>query len=284
MSLRSTLAFAFLLLAPTAALAQKTEREVFREGSFVVVSDMDMAPEKAKAIVARVKAAYDFDSERLEWTDKEVLAREIRVRAVSDARMKEVNKKAKGLSIGKDELVIAASFLDEERSSRTLAHELTHLQDRRHLDAKGAKLPHWFNEAHAISLGRAYETKLGILDAKYDSEIARVASDVSPAEAKRILEDDAYTVEKKLPSVFRMEAVGFFFLEFLRVKLQVDGVEARLAKVVARVGKGATLEDAFAAEVGKKLADVRTAFYEFLDKTKGAERLEGTALAKAPPR
>lgn len=275
------LALLIILLAPATAFAQKAETEVLHDGSFVVSTDVELAPEKAKAVLDRVKAAWEYVSSELDWKEKDVLARDVKLHVLDDASMKtRFGAKVKGHASGKDDFFVARTFLDEERSARTLAHELTHLQDRRHLETKGARLPHWLTEGRAVTVGRGYEAKLGISDKKYGDDIARVASDVSPAEAKRILEDDAYVAEKKMPSIFRMEAAGFFFLEFVRVKLQVEDLEKKLGRVVARVGKGATLEDAFEAEVGTKLSSARSAFYEYLEDVKGPKRLEWPAVQR----
>jgi hypothetical protein len=270
----------FLVLAiASAALAQPAETEVLRDGSFVVLSDFDLPRDKAKEILGRVKAAYAFVTDDLKWEDKEVLARDVRVRVLSDRRMKEITK-GKGLAIGKDEFAVAASFLQAERSERTLAHELSHLQDRRHLPTKGAKLPHWFNEGKAIEVGRAYETKLAIVDPKGDSGVASVISTISVAEAKKILEEEAYVSEKKMASVHRMEALGFFFLDLVRATGAIEDLDARLARVVTRVGKGATFDDAFAAEVGKTLPEELGVLYQRLESSQGAARFEGTTLQR----
>jgi hypothetical protein len=202
------------------------------------------------------------------------------VRVVSDARMKEIAPRAKGVAIGKHTIVVTASFLEEERSARTLAHECTHLQDRRHLEAKGARLPHWFTEGRAVAMGRAYTAELSLTDKKYDDSIARVASTMTVAEAKKILVDEAYLAEKKMASVFRMEALGFFFLEWIRGHLQARDFDVRLARIVTRVGAGAKLEDACAAELGRGLAALEKAFFDHLERTKGTTaRLAGTPFA-----
>jgi hypothetical protein len=258
------------LVLPRLALAQKAgqgESEVVHEGAFVVFSDLaELDKDRARSVVERVKAAYAFVAAEQGWSDDPVLAHDVGIRVVSDVRMKEISEKAKGVTLDKNTFAVAASLLDEERSARTIAHELTHLEDRRHLDGKDRRLPHWFKEGRAVAMGRAYEKKLGISDRRYDDSIARIGSNMTSSEAKRILEDEAFIAEKKMASVPRMEALGFIFLEFVRTHDRVANFEPKLAKVVVAVGRGATLEEAFASELKVKLEEARAAFYGHLER------------------
>src|SRR5581483_7001616 len=185
-----SIALVALLLIARPAFAQKAgegEKEIARVGSHVVFSDFALDKERAEAILDRVRMAYDFVAKEQRWAGDAALGHGVGVHVLSAERMKTISKTAKGVARGRDNFMITATFLDEERSDRTLAHELTHLQDRRHLVAKGARLPHWWDEGRAIAMGLAYEEKLRIKDPRYLDGIAKVASSVTVAEARKIL-------------------------------------------------------------------------------------------------
>lgn len=276
-------AFALAVVVVLAGSSELRADEVLHEGKFVVEADVDLSKEQAHALAARLEAAWAFVAAEEGWADDAVLATDVKVRVTSDAEVKKHGgKNPKGVAVGKDTFLIRASILDEDRSEGTLAHELTHLQDRRHLVAKGAKVPHWLAEGRAVESGRAYEKERHVLDARYEDGIANVATTVTVAEAKRILDEEAYVSEKKMKSVFRMEALGWFFLEWARAHYAIESFEPKLAKVIASVGRGAALDSAFKDELGHSLAELRAAFYDHLEKTAGKpqERLAGTALER----
>jgi hypothetical protein len=284
---RAILALLLLLLASGVARAQQLgpgEVEVLRDGQFIVYSDAPLTKDQARKLIDRMKAAYSFVKAEQHWTDETVLDHDLAFRVLTDEHMKARAKKAIGLTIDANTFLMAESFLEKERSEETIAHELTHIQDRRHL-AKGTKVPHYLSEGRAIDEGHAFGAKIKTDLAAHESRLARTLLKVTAKDARRILTEDAYTPNTKIPSVPRMEAVGFFFIDFVRVRpggTAVPAIEPKLAKVVEAIGKGTTLEDAWKAEFGEPLADVQAAFLDFMEKTEGKpERFKGTILEKA---
>jgi len=92
--------FVVVLLA-SPALGQKAgpgEKEIAREGPFIIYSDLDLPADKAKKVLERVKAAYDFVGAEQGWAKDAQLAHDLGVRVVSDERMKSIASKAKGVA------------------------------------------------------------------------------------------------------------------------------------------------------------------------------------------
>lgn len=277
-----------LLLLVGSAHAQEAgpgEALVTRDGQFIVYSDASLAKEKATKLIDRMKEAWSFVKKEQHWQDETVLDHDLALHVLSDEKMKERAKRANGIASGPHTFLMATSFLEKERSERTIAHELTHLQDRRHLP-KGTKLPHYLLEGRAIAMGRAFGEKQKVDSKEYDDRLARRIAQVSAAEAKKMLGELAYVAEKKLDRIAPMEAIGFFFLEFVRARpggTPREGLQPKLAHLVETVGKGSTLEDAWKAEFDETLEAAQGAFFALLEKTEGkaAERLKGTVLEKA---
>ncbi len=78
-----------------------------------------------------------------------------------------------------------------------------------------------------------------------------------------------------------MEAMGIFFVEYLRVRHHGHGIAdavPRMGQVFERVGRGETYEAAFEAVYGASVDKVMKEIIAFLDRTASdpAERLRGT--------
>ena len=110
LGLRSLLLSLVLLASQDLAFAQKAgpgESEIVKEGSFVVYSELDLEKERARTIVARVKAAYDFVASEQGWAGDQVLEHDVGVRVVTEERMKEIgSKKTKGVTLDKNTFAI----------------------------------------------------------------------------------------------------------------------------------------------------------------------------------
>jgi hypothetical protein len=259
------------------------EREVLGDGRFSVLSDADLPDDKARRLVARLKEASAFVEKELRWQDPRRGAEPIELHVLKSAHMKELYKNALGIASGRHSVIMADDFLDEERSERTLAHELTHVQDRQHL--QGGRLPHYVLEGRAIVVARAFGKSLEIEPAVYDERLARAVARVTAADARKMLRDEAYLSEARMEHVGSMEAVGFFFLEVARVRLEarLGNMEARLSRIVDMVGDGTSFEAAWSLEMEETLATTQSAFLTHMQRTEGdpAARFRDSALSGA---
>lgn len=291
---RAVLAFALFALVLPARTAQAQtalagETEIARSGHIIVFAENEkLAPEKAKKLLERIQAANDWVRSELHWTTTDVLDHDLAVHVLTDAHMKEQHKGAVGVAVGKHQFLIGESFLEKEASERTLAHELTHLQDHRHLVQKGAKLPHYLTEGRAIAMGLGWCGKLGVSTSRYEVAVVKVLAKTTAESARKILRDDPEKPEKLMDTAFKreMEALGFLFVEFVRTKLAEKGVadvEVRLGRVIEAVGQGAKLTEAFEKEIGSSLEAAQDRFLEHVGATEGKtpERFKGTLLEKA---
>jgi hypothetical protein len=262
-----------------------SEVPVLREGGVVVFSDAELSPERARRLAARAREADSFVRSQLGWSPSVPRDRVLELHVLRDETMRHRYGTALGITSGSQSVVLADGFLDEERSERTLAHELTHVQDRALLRG-GARVPQFILEGRAMASGREFGKLLAIEPERYDEKLARTLASVKASEAKKFIYDEAYLPEARTERVATMEAVGFFFVELTRVRAgwpDVTAIQSRLSRVVETVGVGARLEDAWFGVFRSALRDDEAAFVDWLARTEGdaPARFRGTALEGA---
>lgn len=241
-----------------------------------VWSDHKIDQGRCKWIAERVGKAYTFDSQQECWKDQDLLYKNIlKIRVVDSMKSKIL-----GYAQGPNLFVVRDSYLDDELSEGTLAHELTHIQDGRQL--RGGKLPSFLLEGRALTNGHNYRLSLGQKNNSYDFQMARSAMKFSSADAEEILGEFH-------SSGWNMEAMGTFLVEYMRTKWNGTGVpniHQRLARMIERIAGGLDAEAAFAQEFGKPFSALLESFMKYLDNTKGepAVRLQGTIWESLEPK
>ena len=130
--------------------------------------------------------------------------------------------------------MVSASVLDDPFANGTLAHELAHIQAKRALGKLSERrlVPRYFIEGHGNIMGLAYRDHLHVTKHDYDVSKASQMAKITADETRTILTDDTYGAgdTKKLD---KMEAMGIFFVEYLRVRLHGKAIP----DVLPRMGR-----------------------------------------------
>jgi len=227
-------------------------------------------------------AAWRFDASRMRWTDPRGMEAPLTLRLISVQRMKTEHAGLLGFAWGRDLFVVSLAVLDDPFANGTLAHELAHIQAKRALGKVSEKglVPRYFIEGHGNIMGRAYRDYLGITKHNYDAGKARLILRLTGEEARTILTDNSFGA-KDPKDMDKMEAMGIFFMEYLRVRLHGRGfpdVVERMGRVFELVGRGQTYQGAFQTEFGASVDRVAADIINFFRHTEShpAERLRGT--------
>jgi hypothetical protein len=267
------LLFTFCLFAPFCATAadddddyalQYTTPDKFLE----IWSDHRIDSDRCNKIADRVLKAYAFVAQQEAWQDQKLLwSTPLRFRVVDSNKTKIL-----GVAIGANLFVIKDSYLDDELSDGTMAHELTHIQDKR--QAKKGIIPSFLLEGRALTNGHSYRISLGQADNKYDCSMAKSATTFTSADAEELL-DDTEGVG------WNNQAMGTFLVEYMRTKWNGNGVRnvhPRLSKMIERIGTGVNCEAAFEQEFGSPYSALLKSFMKYLDDTQHnpMTRLQGT--------
>jgi hypothetical protein len=281
-TIRSTVIAAVLLLAPITSLyaVESPEPEIPRDYHLVfrlsndfapvtVVCNAVLDPARAEKLAKDVWNAYQFVCETQKWPSRELLkpALQVRVNAKMD----------KGL-LGyaeKNVFTIGLSYIDMPLAQGTLAHELTHCQDRRQL--LGHRLPNYMAEGRALLDGRAYREKLGQRPSGYDRGVRDAILKFTVQDAEEVLSGAPVKAAPLTGAkLVRMEFLGCFFVDFLRAKCDAPDIQPRTARLVMDLGRGMTYEDAFRKEIGISFEEAKGKFIAYLKDNSGSERLRGT--------
>ena len=187
-----------------------------------------------------------------------------------------------GFANGRDLFVVSASVLDDPFANGTLAHELAHIQAKRALGKLSERrlVPRYFIEGHGNIMGLAYRDHLHVTKHDYDVSKARQVTKFTADEARTILTNDNYAAAEKA-NVDKMEAMGIFFVEYLRVRLHGKGVPdvlPRMGRVFELVGAGKTYQSAFQEQFQTSVDKVVADIVAFFGRTQSAPaaRLKGT--------
>jgi len=255
------------LAAPAWADGGTSTRECESGDGFVRV-DAERAIDRTRclAIAERVVRAYAFVAAEAGWT------RQDRLRAKPlKFRLRNGSMRGLGYVEGPDLMVVREAYLDQPLSEGTLAHELTHIQDARQL--KGRRLPSFLAEGRALVNGHAYRMALGQEKGDYDRRMAASAATFTTENAGRLLRDFE-------GGGWDNQAIGTALVEFVRTRWNggVPDANARLSRMVERMGAGDGFDSAFKKEFGVPFGGLRNSYMKHLDGTAGdpRARLDGT--------
>ncbi len=281
--IRSTLRYPLLALLTflVSNTFAATERVVCREGFLEVVSNEPVSGDQCQRVARMALAAWEFDLRQVRWSPSVPLGRTLRLRLLSPESMAAKGILGQAFAPG-DVFATSTAVLDNPTAKGTLAHELGHVQAFRALgpgSRTSLQVPHYFLEAHGLTMGRAYRDHLGLGGNDFDAGGARIVAKLGASEARLILTTDrAYYLHDSHKNRV-MEAFSVFFIDYLRVHEHIPDAVARMARVFESVGRGESYERAFKEAYGissDKAIDNITAFMA-RTQPDPAERLKGTS-------
>lgn len=260
------------------------DRPLCRNGFMELVSPdaKEITQAQCKAVAEQAMAAWRFDSKTIQWSHPaELEKKRLTFRLLSVARMKQEHPHSYGYSKGRDLFVVSLAVLDDPFAQGTLAHEIAHIQAARAMDTDtwGSRMPKYFIEGHGNALGRAYRDHLRVSNHAYDTHMAHKIMSMAPDTAKLLYTDRTYAGAKD--QIDNVEAMGIFFVEYLRTHYREQGVRGvipRISRVFEALGRGESYESAFQQEFGKSVDQVIAQLVGFMKRTRSApaERLTGT--------
>jgi hypothetical protein len=272
----------FLLLAVKGEPANDVA--LCKEGFLKIVSPdaLGVNVDQCRAVAKQTMAAWKFDANQMQWADSTEMEQPLTLRLLSVDRMKAEHAGILGFARGRNLFVVSTAVLDDPFANGTLAHELAHIQAKRALGKLSEEhlVPRYFIEGHGNILGRAYRDHLGVTKHDYDARKARQIMKLTADEAETILTDNTYGATDK-KDMDKMESMGIFFVEYLRVRHRRNGVSdvvARMGRVFESVGRGETYESAFKEQFGTSVGQVVSQIIAYFRRTASdpAERLKGT--------
>lgn len=259
--------------------------EVYRDAELRIVSDRSVTRAQARALAARIEAAYDWDAAKLGWSRAAPLRPRLNVAVLTEdafARFTgDSTGTVAGVTTGPDLFVVPERVLG--RMSRddvdTVAHELTHVQDFREAGRRVDGIPTYLLEGRAYVDGNRF--------AGDAAKFRDVLEQLSARDAAAVLSGFRHARdEQKDPRfVFVAEVTGGLFVEFLRKKLggrgKADAMK-RLSRCVEALGRGTSFEAAFRAQFGVTLGAAEQQFLRWVRATEGrpSARLSGTLYAR----
>jgi len=275
-----------LLFSSAAALDGQTATDRFlcRNGFMQVVSPDagKISQAQCKAIADQAMAAWRFDSGEIQWSNvAELEKKPLTFRLLSVSRMKQEHPGRYGFTKGRDLFVVSLAVLDDPFAQGTLAHEIAHIQAARAMatDTWGAMVPRYFVEGHGNALGRAYRDRLHVAKHAYDSHMAHKIMNMPADQARLLLTDRTYASAKDQTD--NVEAMGIFFVEYLRVRGRRQGVRdviPRISRVFESLGRGESFDSAFRKQFGEAVERTIAEIVSLMKRTASApaERLNGT--------
>jgi hypothetical protein len=285
---RHPLALLALLLLFAAKSDPANDRNLCKEAFLQIVSPdaLSISADQCRAVARQTIAAWTFDANHMRWVDLSEMEKPLTLRLLSRDRMKEEHPGLLGFARGRNLFVVSTAVLDDSFANGTLAHELAHIQAKRALGkfSEAHRVPRYFIEGHGNSLGRSYRDHLRIPKHDYDVRKARQIMKFTADEARTILTDDSYGTTDKA-AMDRMESMGIFFVEYLRLQHYPVGappnVVVGMARVFEAVGQGKTYESAFREQFGVSVEQVVSEIVALFGRTAShpAERIKGTRYA-----
>jgi hypothetical protein len=281
---RRLVALLALPLLFAAKSASANDRNLCKEGFLQIVSPdaLSVSVGQCRAVAKQTMAAWRFDANQMRWADLSEMEKPLTLRLLSLDRMKQEHRGLLGFARGRDLFVVSTAVLDDSFANGTLAHELAHIQAKRALGkfSEAHLVPRYFIEGHGNSLGRAYRDHLGVTKHDYDVRKAREIMKFTADEARTILTDDSYGATDTT-AMDRMEAMGIFFVEYLRVRHYPAGtpnVFVGMARVFESVGQGKTFKSAFREQFGTPVEQVVSEIVALVKRTAShpAARIKGT--------
>ena len=277
----SSLAVLVLIMA---AGASAGDQPLCRAGFLQVVSPdaLSVGADQCRAVTKQTMAAWNFVANQMHWANPSEMESPLTLRLLSAARMKAEHAGVLGFAKGRDLFVVSASVLDDPFANGTLAHELAHIQAKRALGkfAEQHLVPRYFIEGHGNMMGLAFRDHLRVANHDYDVRKARQMAKMTADEARIILTDDSYgSGDKKNED--KMESMGIFFMEYLRVQHHGKGIPdvlPRIGRIFEAVGMGQSYQSAFQEQFRASVDEVVAQIVAFMARTESlpADRLKGT--------
>ena len=271
----------FLVLPFLLGAKSETDDEhvICRDSFLEIVSPDVLGLDQCGRVAKMVMAAWNFDMQRMNWSQLTDMERPLKFQLLSEERMKADHPGLLGFAKnGGDLFVASTAVLYNSFANGTLAHELGHVQAYRAMGGSKLKAPHYFMEGQGLSLGRAYRDHLGLTDHKYDAGNARKIAKLTASEARLIVTTDVDYYRGDRDKIGTMEAFGVFFVEYLRVRKNVPDAVERMGCVFDSMGRGKTYEQAFKQAYGISVDQTISDITAFMEETQSnpTERLKGT--------
>ena len=284
--------FLVLLSLPMLIVAKSKETDepiLYREGFLQVVSPDGATAQEAIETAKKVLAAWKFDLNVMQWSHPEEVQRPLTVRLVSHDRMQREHAGARATAARSgDKFTVDMNLVGDESIDRTFAHELGHVQMFRALGKySGASyVPTYFLEGHGQMLNQLYSDHLGQDRSGPGASIVHTMMSFSAEEAHDILTDPSYfkvgTAKEKMDKEARMERMGLYFVEYLRVRKNIPDTVSRMGRVGESVGRGRTYEQAFNQAYGLSLDRTVSELVAYFKQTEAqpADRIKGTVFER----
>lgn len=278
---------------PTRAKSRESNDEILHRESFLEVVSPDGATEQqARELAKKVLAAWKFDLSVMHWSHPEELERPLTLRLLSHDRMKREHAGARATaSSSGNRFSVDMNLIGDESIDRTFAHELGHVQIYQMLGKYSGRsdVPHYFLEGHGQVLNQLYSDHLKQDRSGPGASIVRTMMSFTAEEAHDILTDPSYfkvgTEKEKENRTGKMERMGLYFVEYLRVRKEIPDTVPRMGRVFELVGRGKTYEQAFKRAYGLSLdrtvSEIVTYFKE--TETHPADRIKGTRFEEYLP-
>jgi len=282
------LSFIMLFALPMSIVAKSkgtNEPLLYREGFLQVVSPDGATAEQAREAAKQVLAAWKFDLNVMQWGHPAEMQRPLTLRLISHDRMKREHNGARAsASRSGNKISVDMTLIGDESINRTFAHELGHVQMFRALGkySAGSAVPTYFLEGHGQMLNQLYSDHLGQDRSGPGASIVRSMMSFTSEEAHDILTDPSYfkvgTAAEKADKENKMERMGLYFVEYLRVRENIPDTVPRIGRVGELVGHGRTYEQAFKQaynlSLNRTLSEIVTYFKQ--TETHPADRIKGT--------
>ena len=261
-----------------------TDHATCYEGFLRIVTpdSLSVTTDQCVAVGRQAMAAWRFDAELMRWANPATMETPLTMRVVSIEQIRTERSGVVGFAHGPDLFVVSAAALADTFVDGTLAHELAHIQAKRALGSVSEKhlVPRYFLEGHGNAMGRLYRDHLRITNREYDAHKARLVAGMNADTARTILTDNSYGAADR-SDMDRMEAMGIFFVEYLRVRLGGYGFPdalTRMGRVFESVGQGKSYDRAFKQQFGAPVDEVVSQIVAFFVRTaaRPGERWRGT--------
>ena len=280
--------FIILLVLPMSLVAKSKETKepiLYREAFLQVVSPDGATAQQARETAKRVLAAWNFDLNVMQWAHPAEMQRPLTVRLISHDHMKREHAGARATAARSgDRFTVDMNLVGDESIDRTFAHELGHVQMFRALGRySGPKyVPTYFLEGHGQMLNQLYSDHLGQDRGGPGASIVHTMMSFTGEEAREILTDPNYfkvgTAAEKMNKEAKMERMGLYFVEYLRVRKDIPDTVPRMGRVGEFVGRGGTYEQAFTDAYGLSLDRTVSEIVAYFKRTESqpADRIKAT--------
>src|SRR5581483_1057441 len=206
-----------------------------------------------KMAAKRAMDAWKFDLDVMRWSHPEQLQGVLTVRLLADSRVP-AGVRAYAEGNGK-RFTVRVGLVGDPSLDLTMPHELGHIQAFR--AAKGFQYPvrDYFLEGHGLILNALYSERLGLeRRRKTRRDQAQTVMSMTGDEARIILTDQKYTesgtAEERLRKNDRMERLGMYFVEYLRVRKNLPDAVPMMGRVFESMAEGKGYGQAFAQTYG----------------------------------